>query len=300
MLPANNERFIAHADESAADEIVLDLEDSIAPDAKADARAAAAEALLSYEFRDKTRAVRVNAIDTEWHEDDVAAILGTAAARVDCIVVPKVESGDEVRALDAHLEILQRQLALTSAVALELQIESARGLDRVSEIAAACRRTETLVFGPGDLAASLGIPELTIGKPRTAEARDALAYFLARMVVAARAHGLEPIDGPFADIRDADALAASARHAAAIGCAGKWVIHPSQIGPINEAFTPAQADVDRAARILGAYAHARGAGVIRVGDEMVDEATRKMAETVIERGRRFGVTPAGAAADAAR
>ena len=290
-VPGSEPRFHAKANESAADEIILDLEDSVAPVAKADARGAVVRALHAHPYAGKTKVVRVNGLDSEWHEDDVAEIVAGAGALIDCVMVPKVESGDEVRAIDDAIATLERRHGLTRAIGLELQIESARGLDRVSEIAAASRRTETLVLGPGDLSASLHTPGLTLGGMRADYPGDFWHYFLARIVVAARAYGLQPIDGPYGDVRDLDGLRESARRSALLGCDGKWAIHPSQIAVINEAFTPAQADVDRAAAILDAYAHATNerTGAVMLAGEMIDEASRKMAEVVMERARAFGM-----------
>jgi len=281
-VPGSEPRFHAKAVESAADEIFLDLEDSVAPAAKASARDLVVNALREHTYQGKTRVVRVNGRDTTWCADDVRAAIEGAADRIDCVMLPKVESAEDVRWLD---DLLTR-LAPERRIGLELQIESAKGLENVSLIAAASSRTETLVLGPGDLAASLGTGGLGIGT----DAGEMLRYALARIVVAARANGLQPIDGPYGAIRDLDGLRASAARAAALGCDGKWAIHPSQIAPINEAFTPRQADIDRAAAILAAYAKASDrAGAVRMGDEMIDEASRKMAEVVMERARLFGL-----------
>jgi citrate lyase subunit beta/citryl-CoA lyase len=292
-VPGSQAHFHAKANETGADEIFLDLEDSVAPAAKAAARQAVVTALRTYRYEGKTRVVRVNAVDSPWHNDDVEEVVRGASPRIDCLMVPKVESVDEVRALDDALTSLERSLGLRRPIGLELQIESARGLDRVSEIAAASSRTETLVLGPGDLSASLRTPQLTVGGLAKDYPGDFWHYFLARIVVAARANGLQPIDGPFADIRDIDGLRESARRSALLGCDGKWAIHPSQIAVINELFTPSQADVDRAAAIIDAYAKAtdRRMGAVMLGGEMIDEASRKMAEVVMERAITFGMRP---------
>lgn len=272
-----------------ADEIFLDLEDSVAPAAKANARDLVVKALHTHPYSGKTKVVRVNGVDTEWHDDDLRAVVAGAGSLIDCLMIPKVESGDEVRALDQALARLEDEAGVTRRIGLELQIESARGLDRVSEIAAASRRIETLVLGPGDLSASLGTGSVTIG-----DDSEMLRYALARIVIAARANGLQPIDGPYGAIRDIEGLRASARRSALLGCDGKWAIHPSQIEVINEVFSPTQAEVDRAAAIVSAYATATGSdrvGAVRLGDEMIDEASRKMAEHLLERARAYGMSP---------
>ena len=286
-------RFHAKANEIAADEIVFDLEDSVAPAAKADARVAVIAALNTYAYAGKTKVVRVNAVDSAPYADDLVAIVEEAGSRIDCVMLPKAEFLEDIRAVDDALTQLERKHDIELRIGLELQIESARGMDRVSEIAAASSRTETLVLGPGDLAASLRMPELSIGGRSTSYPGDIWHYFIARLVVAARAYGLQPIDGPFADVRDENGLRDSARRAAALGCDGKWAIHPAQVEVINEVFTPSQADVDRAAAILDAYAAAaeRQKGAAMLGDEMIDEASRRMAELVMERANAYGLAP---------
>ena len=290
VVPGSEVRFHAKASDAAADEIIFDLEDSVAPAAKADARLAIVAALRAHPYTGKTRTVRVNAVDSEWYADDIVAVVGEAGDRIDCLMLPKAEFLEEVRSVDDALGQLERKHGIERRIGLELQIESARGMDRVSEIAAASSRTETLVLGPGDLAASLRMPELTIGAMRDYPG-DFWHFFVARMVTAARAYGLQPIDGPYAAISDTDGLRESARRSAALGCDGKWAIHPSQLATINDVFTPSQKQIDRAAEILDAYDRAtdRQTGAVRLGDEMIDEATRKMAAVVMERAQLFGL-----------
>src|SRR6185503_17310789 len=209
-VPGSEPRFHAKANEVPADEIIFDLEDGVAPAAKADARAAVVNALRVHPYSGKTKAVRVNAPDSEWYAEDLVAIVGEAGDKVDCIVIPKAEFVEEVRGIDDALTQLERKHGLERRIGLELQIESARGMDRVSEIAAASARTEALVFGPGDLAASLRMPELTIGGLKDYPG-DFWHFFVARIVVAARAYGLQPIDGPYGDLKDEKGLRESAR-----------------------------------------------------------------------------------------
>ena len=237
-----------------ADEVVVDLEDGVAADAKVEARtnlpAAGAEGTL---------AVRINGLASPWWHDDLAAV---AELRPDVVVVPKVESAGDVAAVAA---------LLPDGVGLEVQIETARGLVEVERIAAAGHPLEALVFGPGDFAASLGVPVLTIGA-------GSWEYALARIAVAARAYGLQAVDGPYADLNDLDGLRAAARSALALGFDGKWVVHPDQIGPVNEVFTPSQEEVERARQILAA-----ADGVVRLDGKMVDAASKRMAETLLAR-----------------
>jgi citrate lyase subunit beta/citryl-CoA lyase len=232
--------------------VVVDLEDGVAVADKETARANLASARVQ-----GTLAVRINGVRTPWWREDLAA-----AAHADVIVVPKVESPDDVAAV-AEL--------LPAGVGLEVQIETARGLVAVERIAAVGAPLEALVFGPGDFAASIGVPILTIGS-------GASEYALARIAVAARAFGLQPVDGPYAVLGDDDGLRASAAVALGLGFDGKWVIHPGQIGPVNEVFTPSAEEVERARGILAA-----ADGASRVDGEMVDAATKRLAEGVIAR-----------------
>ena len=237
------------------DEVVADLEDGVAAADKEDARD-----LLGAAGAMRTLAVRINGVGTPWWRDDLEAV---RALSPDAVVIPKVESADAVRAV-AEL--------LPAGTAIEVQIETARGLVEVERIAAAGAPLEALVFGPGDFAASIGVPVLTIG----AGASD---YALARIVVAARAFGLQALDGPWAVLGDDAGLRASAQRALSHGCDGKWVIHPSQIGIVTSTFTSAPEDVERARRIVDA-----ADGASAVDGEMVDAATKRLAEGVIARG----------------
>ena len=246
--------MLAKAATLQADEVVVDLEDGVAAEDKEAARAnlAAAHAL-------GTLAVRINGLATTWWRNDLQAAL---AAHADVVVVPKVESAADV-AMVAEL--------LPAGIGLEVQIETALGLVEVERIAAVGVPLEALVFGPGDFAASLGVPVLTIGA-------GASEYALARIAVAARAYGLQAVDGPYAALRDEGALRSSAERALALGYDGKWVIHPDQIATVNSAFTPSPDEVDRARRILGSTD-----GASALDGDMVDAATKRLAESVLAR-----------------
>jgi citrate lyase subunit beta/citryl-CoA lyase len=237
-----------------ADEIVVDLEDGVAAAAKE-----AARERLDVAQAHGTLAIRINGTSTPWWREDLAA---AAEARPDVVVVPKVTSPDDVLAV-AEL--------LPDGVGLEVQIESARGLVEVERTAAAGEGLEALVFGPGDFAASLGVPVLTIGV-------GGCEYPLARIAVAAHAFGLQAIDGPHADLRDLEGLVASARRALAHGFSGKWVVHPDQIEPVNTVFTPSPEEAERARRILAA-----ADGAVLVDEEMVDAASKRLAEALLAR-----------------
>src|SRR5438270_812599 len=251
-VPASSAAMVAKAATLEADEVVVDLEDGVAVEHKE-----AARANLSGARTLGTLAVRINGLATPWWRDDLEAAL---AARVDVVVVPKVDSAADVSAV-AEL--------LPDGVGLEVQIETTRGLVEVERIAATGPPLEALVFGPGDFAASLGVPVLTIGA-------GASEYALARIAVAARAYGLQPVDGPYAVLADTEGLRAGAQRALAHGYDGKWVIHPDQIEPVNDVFMPSPGEVERARQIVAA-----ADGASRLSGEMVDAATKRLAESVL-------------------
>jgi citrate lyase subunit beta / citryl-CoA lyase len=255
--------MLAKAPSLAADEVIVDLEDAVAPEDKEQARALAVDVLRRGPLG-RTTALRVNARSTPWWEDDLRA---AGDARPGVVVLPKVESADDVSAA-ADL--------LPEGIGLEAQIETAPGLVEAERIAASGHGLEALVFGPADLAASLGVPVLTIG----AGASD---YALAHVVAAARSCGLQALDGPHARLGDDLGLVLSARRALEHGYDGKWVIHPSQIEPVNRIFTPSPADLERATRILEA-----ATGAARFEGELVDEASRKLAESLLRRAEVLG------------
>jgi len=281
---------------------MLDLEDSVAPSAKVEARAQVVAALGTYAFERKVRAVRVNGCDTEWCFEDIIAVVEGAGARLDTIIVPKLESAAEVHFVDGLLTQLERKLHLGRAIGLELQIESPRGMERIAEIAAASPRTECLVFGPADFEASLGVPELTVGRLKPEYPGDYWHYFLTRIVVAAKANGLQAIDGPFAQFADQDGLRAASRRDVMLGYDGKWAIHPTQIDVLNELFSPRQEDIDRAAAIVAAYKTATEVdmtGAVTLHGEMIDEASRRLAVALLDRAALFGLRPGASGGKAA-
>ena len=255
--------MLAKAPSLAADEVIVDLEDAVAAADKEKARELAVAALQRGPLG-RTTALRVNGRSTPWWEDDLR---GAADARPEVVVLPKVESPEDVSAA-AEL--------LPSGTGLEAQIETAQGLINAEQIAAAGHGLEALVFGPADLAASLGVPVLTIG----AGASD---YALAHVLAAARAAGLQALDGPHARLGDDLGLVLSARRALEHGYDGKWVIHPSQIEPVNRIFMPSPADIERAKRLLEA-----AAGAARFEGELVDEASRRLAESLLRRAEVLG------------
>jgi citrate lyase subunit beta/citryl-CoA lyase len=272
-----------------ADQVLFDLEDATAPSEKVGARALIVESLSTLDFGNRAVAVRVNGADTPWCYRDIVEVVEPVGDRIDALVLPKAESAADVYFVERLLS--QIELARgwpVGRIGVEVLIESASGLQQVDTIAASSPRVHALIFGPGDLSASLGLGQLTIGMPDSGYDGDIWHYALMRLLVAARVNGLLAIDGPYAAFADLDGLERSARRTAVLGFDGKWVIHPTQIPVVNRAFSPDEATYARAEGILAAYAQAtegEGRGAVRYEGEMIDEATRKMAEAVARRGR---------------
>jgi citrate lyase subunit beta / citryl-CoA lyase len=295
-VPGSSPRFIAKARGLDTDEVFLDLEDAVAPAAKPAARQAVAQALRDGGWGGRVMAVRINDATTPWAYRDVVDVVEQAGPHLDAIVLPKVTGPGHVVWLDLLLGQIEQAMGYPAgAIGIEAQIEDARGLAAVDAIAAASPRLAALVFGPADFMASLGMRSLDIGaQPAGYAGGDAFHYPLLRLLVAARAHGLQAIDGPYAAIADTEGLARAAASVAALGFDGKWVLHPGQVGPVNEAFSPSQQDYDRAELILAAYAHYTGEnqlGAALLDGQMIDEASRKLALVTAARGRAAGLSP---------
>jgi citrate lyase subunit beta / citryl-CoA lyase len=305
-VPGSSARFLAKARSLAArvgpaalagaapDEVILDLEDSVAPAAKQQARELVAAALDDRWPGERLVAVRINGAATPWAYRDVTEIIERSGARLDAIVLPKVSGPDQIIWLDVLLNQVELAAGLTPGrIGIEAQIEDAPGLAAVNQIALASPRLAALVFGPADFMASLGMRSLSIGRqPDGYAGGDAFHYAHLRILVAARAAGLQAVDGPFAAIGDTGGLTSAAASVAALGYDGKWVVHPDQIDPVNAAFSPSQAEYERAERILEAYDQATSVqqrGAVMLDDEMIDEATRKLAQIAAARGRAAGL-----------
>jgi citrate lyase subunit beta/citryl-CoA lyase len=293
-VPGSNPRMMEKAAASEADEVFLDLEDACAPLEKPAARGKVVEALRAHDWSRKTRVVRINQVTTRFAFDDIREVVTGAGDVLDCLMVPKVRNAGDVAFVDRALLQLEQALDLPiGRIGIEAQIEDAIGLMNADEIAFASERLETITYGPADFSASMQLPSLTVGNTYDYPG-DIFHYVLFKLAVAARAAGIQVIDGPYLLIRDIDGFREAASRAAALGYDGKWVLHPGQIGPANEVFTPSQADFDKAARILEAYREATDVdrrGAVMLGDEMIDEASRKMAEQFYARGVAAGLTP---------
>jgi citrate lyase subunit beta / citryl-CoA lyase len=293
-VPGSSPKMLGKAPALPADEVFMDLEDSVAPGQKEAARGNVIEALKGADWGEKTVVVRINAIDTRWAYRDVIDIVEAAGEHIACIMIPKVQSPGEVELVDHLLRMIEETKGFEHRIGIEAQIENGPGLTLVDEIAFASDRLETLIFGPGDMAAALGMPSLTVGETIPEYPGDHWHWVLMRILVAARTAGLQAIDGPYAKIRDLDGYREVARRARVLGFDGKWVLHPGQIDVANEIFSPSQEEYERAEDILEAYREATDVerlGAVMFGDEMIDEASRKMAEVAALRGRAAGMKP---------
>lgn len=291
-VPGSNPKMLAKAATLPADEVFCDLEDSVAPSQKQTARRHVIDALHGNDWGEKTVAVRINAVETRWAYRDLIDVVEAAGQVLDCIIVPKVQAPGEVEFVDHLLRMIEASQGFDHRIGIEAQIENSPGLTLVDEIAFASDRLETLIFGPGDMAASLGMPNRSVGELVPEYPGDVWHAVHLRILMAARSAGLQAIDGPYARIRDLDGFRESARRTKLLGYDGKWVLHPGQIDVANEVYAPSQADYDRAEGILEAYRKATEVdrtGAVMVGEEMVDEASRKVAEVTALRGRAAGM-----------
>ena len=288
IVPASNPAMIAKAAAAQADAVCIDCEDAVAPDSKADARGHAVHALTTLDFGGKLRLVRINGLDTPFAYRDLVDIVEGAGAHLDRIVVPKVGGRDEVRFVSTLLAQIETACGLKSPIGIEALIETAAGVLNIHEIVAADPRLQALIYGSGDYAASMGMPMETIGG---FDAYDALYpghrwhHVMHTLVVAARAHGLRAIDGPFADFRDPPQLERTARIARAMGFDGKWCIHPNQPAVVDAVFSPTPDETAFAREVTEAYeaAVAQGRGAISVRGKMIDAANLRMCRDVLAR-----------------
>jgi len=295
-VPGSNPRFLEKAKSLAADQVFLDLEDAVAPLVKPAARKNIVAALNEGGWGNRIRVVRVNDITTHWTYRDVIEVVEGAGANLDCIMLPKTQNAAQVQWLDLLLTQIEKTMGFeVGGIGIEAQIENAQGLIAIDAIAAASPRVETLIFGPADFMASINMRSLVVGEqPPGYDVGDAYHHILMSILMAARAHDLQAIDGPYLQIRDVDGFRRVAGRSAALGFDGKWVLHPGQIDAANEIYAPTQEDFDHAELILDAYAwstsEAGGAkGSAMLGDEMIDEASRKMALVVAAKGRAAGL-----------
>ena len=291
-VPGSSPKMLDKAKGLAADQVFLDIEDSVAPLAKPEARKNIVAALNEGGYGEKVRTVRVNDFTTEWTYRDVIEVVEGAGQNLDCIMLPKVQTAEQVVTLDTLLTQIEKANGLeVGRLGIEAQIENALGLINVDAIAAASPRVEAIIFGPADFMASINMRTLVVGEqPPGYTEGDAYHYILMRILMAARAYDKQAIDGPYLQIRDVDGYRKVAERSAALGFDGKWVLHPGQVDAANDVYSPKQDDFDHAELILDAYEYytseAGGKrGAVMLGSEMIDEASRKMALVVSGKGR---------------
>ena len=297
-VPGSRPELFEKAAKSAADVIFLDLEDSVTPDDKPAARNNVIAALNDVDWGAKTLSLRINGLDTPYMYRDVIDVIEQTGERLDLIMIPKAGTAADIYALDMLVTQAEAATGRNKRIGFEMIIETALGMANVDAIAAASRRNESLHFGVADYAASTQARTTVIGGPhpdygvltdkvgdgqREYHWGDMWHYATARMIVAARANGLRPIDGPFGDFSDGAGFEAQARRAAVLGCEGKWAIHPSQIALANAVYTPSEREVENARRILEAMEQAReaGKGAVSLDGKLIDIASIKQAENLV-------------------
>jgi malyl-CoA/(S)-citramalyl-CoA lyase len=305
-VPGTNARAMEKAPTLGADLVFLDLEDAVAPDDKVRARADVIEALLAHDWSRCSVSVRINGLDTHWCYRDVVEVVEQAGHVLDTVLVPKVGSPSDIEFVATLLDQIEQANGWKPGrIAIHILIETARGMANVEAISRARPdRMEAMIFGVADYAASVQARTTNIGGAnpdysvltdpfedgsRSVHWGDQWHFGISRMVAACRAEGLRPIDGPFGDFGDADGYRSAARRAAALGCEGKWAIHPSQIALANEVFTPDEAEIDRARRILQAMEDAakEGRGAVALDGRLIDAASIRMAEHLVAKVERM-------------
>jgi citrate lyase beta subunit len=280
---------------SQADVVMLDLEDSVPLDAKESARESVVRSILSLDWQDKIVTARINGLETPFGYMDLLLLAEKAGQHLNSVVVPKVDHSGDIHFVDRLLNGIEMNRKLTNRIGIEASIESAKGLERVSEIAGASSRLETLVFGVADYSSSIGARLISLSghgeKEEDLFPGHRWNFVMSRLVMSAKAHGLMAIDAPYGNFKDAGGLRRAAATACALGFDGKWAIHPDQLEIINAVFSPTPEDIDRARRVLQAYdaAKAEGRGAISVDGRMIDRATVRLARQLWENARHLNL-----------
>lgn len=289
-VPGSSVKMLTKAAGSDADHVFCDLEDAVAPNAKVAARQTIVEALNGLDWGKKTRCVRINDVSTEWCYEDIIGIVEGAGENIDTIMLPKPMSASDVQFLDTLLNQMEKKLGLKNSIGIECLIEEVEALQNVEEIAASCDRMEAIILGQGDYSASQGINLRDIGGD-SGYPGDLWHYARFRIVMAARAAGIDAIDGPYANFKDDEGYRREAMRALAVGCVGKWAIHPAQIAPALEVFSPNPKEVARAREMAAAYekATAEGQGSVDVGGIMVDVASIRLMNNVLKKADLIGM-----------
>lgn len=289
--PGSSEKMMEKAAASDADFVFLDLEDAVAPAEKVPARAKVVHALKTHDWGRKTRAIRINNLETKWAYEDVIHIAEEAGEFLDIIIIPKVKSAEDVRWVDTLLTQIELKLNRQHRIGLEVLIEEVEAMINAEEIARSTPRLEALIFGPGDYSASQGVRIDAVGGVSSDYPGDIWHYARNKVVIAAKAAGIQAIDGPFADFRDGDAYRRECTRASILGLAGKWCIHPSQIAIANEVFSPTAREVARARKLIASYAdaEAQGLGSVAVDGVMVDAASARIMRNITDRADLIGM-----------
>ncbi|MEG9862407.1 MAG: CoA ester lyase [Parvularculales bacterium] len=289
-VPGVSEKMLTKAAASAADHVFCDLEDAVAPSAKPGARDTIAEALNNLDWGKTVRCVRVNDVGTEWCYEDIITVVEKAGKNLDTIMLPKPMNASDVQFADKLLSQLEMKLGLERRIGLEVLIEEVEAMQNVVEIANSCERLECMIFGMGDYAASQGLAVKNIGRT-DGYPGDIFHYPRYHMTIAARAVGIDAVDGPFADFKNDKAYRVECLRALTLGMVGKWAIHPAQIEPALEVFSPSQSDVDFAREIIDVYEKAAAEGLGSVGHKgvMVDAASARLFQNTVNRANLIGM-----------
>ena len=289
-VPGSSEKMLQKGAESNADHVFCDLEDAVAPSAKVEARSKIAWALNNLDWGRKTRCVRINDVTTEWCHGDIIEIVEKAGANIDTIMLTKPYTAADVIFLDRMLNQLEKKLKLERRIGIEVLIEEVQALQNVEEIATCSDRMECLIFGMGDYSGSQGIDTKDVGEAGGYPG-DIFHYARFRITMAARAAGLDAVDGPYANFRNEDGYRSEATRARSLGMVGKWAIHPSQIAPALDIFSPDPKEVARARKMEAAYreAEARGLGAVQVDGVMIDVAVLRLVRNTLNKADLYGL-----------
>jgi citrate lyase subunit beta/citryl-CoA lyase len=289
-VPGSSEKMLQKAAESQADHVFCDLEDAVAPSAKVEARQKIVHALNTLDWGRKTLCVRVNDVSTPWCHGDIIDVVEGAGGRLDTIMLAKPYSAADVIFVDRLLTQLEKKLGLERRIGIEVLIEEVQALQDVENIARCSDRMEALIFGMGDYSASQGIKSSAMGEAGNYPG-DIFHYARFRITMAARAAQIDAVDGPFANFKDEAGYREEAERARALGMIGKWAIHPSQIAPALEIFSPTREEVDRARRIEAAFreAEAGGLGAVQIDGAMIDIASIRILRNTIRQAELFGL-----------
>lgn len=289
-VPGSSEKMVAKAAAMNVDFVFLDLEDAVAPSEKRPSRKKIVDALNSLDWGKKTRCVRINDLTTEYAYEDIIEVVEGARENLDIIMLPKAMSAADVKFVDKLLTMMEKKLGLNKRIGIEVLIEEVEAMMNVEEIAAASPRLEALIFGMGDYSASQGVSLKDIGGA-SGYPGDIWHYQRQRMTIAARANGIDAVDGPYADFRSPDAYREECRRAMILGMVGKWAIHPSQVEIAQDVFSPDPADVARARAMMKAYdeALAQGLGAVQYEGKMIDIASVRIVKNLVDKADLIGM-----------